>query len=521
MATAAYALELEKVLQDDLTCGICLDFFNNPVLIIKCSHTFCKECISRHYKRSRANPFCPKCRGELHPNILVENRSLANIVGSFQQVKTQRSKRQKENGLEFWRDYQEASGSQDLKLSVDFGLHQLKDVVKIAEIPQQIEAAIEAATAWSRDSITMKDSVSQIKNSLREGFSVMRKYISHQEEAVLNFVDKEYTAAQQRMNLISEQLSARTHELLELQNNSEELMKTTSLDQEIHTGSLIEVDKAKHDVQKIYSMIQTVEEFKRQLGMSVLEKYPIQLLQEPSPGTNSVKEIHTNAAEGGTASSISSSKSQESLDQRSLQETSSCSSAVSPASDSPVPMIRSQYSQWASSVTFDLERLNHRLELSENKRKVIVSHSPLENDHSPKKFRKSQVLASQGFSEGCHYWEVNTRDCLGWAVGVARAEIDSSDKLGRNELSWCIEWSGNRLSAWHRNKETPISKEKPLLVGVFLDIPKKHLHFHSLTGKETNLHCFNINVANPVYPAFWIYGMDVGGSLTIRDVKRS
>uniref|UniRef100_A0A8D0DIQ8 E3 ubiquitin-protein ligase RNF135 n=1 Tax=Salvator merianae TaxID=96440 RepID=A0A8D0DIQ8_SALMN len=502
---------------EDLQCSICLGLLRSPATLL-CGHSFCGACIGRweEAKAKCRGRGCPNCGRGLPKRLPERNVLLETLLQLYRRAAAAPT----EGGLGEGHGLL-APDESEVPCAAAAKGGGVQDVVKIAEIPQQIEAAIEAATAWSRDSITMKDSVSQIKNSLREGFSVMRKYISHQEEAVLNFVDKEYTAAQQRMNLISEQLSARTHELLELQNNSEELMKTTSLDQEIHTGSLIEVDKAKHDVQKIYSMIQTVEEFKRQLGMSVLEKYPIQLLQEPSPGTNSVKEIHTNAAEGGTASSISSSKSQESLDQRSLQETSSCSSAVSPASDSPVPMIRSQYSQWASSVTFDLERLNHRLELSENKRKVIVSHSPLENDHSPKKFRKSQVLASQGFSEGCHYWEVNTRDCLGWAVGVARAEIDSSDKLGRNELSWCIEWSGNRLSAWHRNKETPISKEKPLLVGVFLDIPKKHLHFHSLTGKETNLHCFNINVANPVYPAFWIYGMDVGGSLTIRDVKRS
>lgn len=174
-----------------------------------------------------------------------------------------------------------------------------------------------------------------------------------------------------------------------------------------------------------------------------------------------------------------------------------------------------------SIVTFDDERVGFRLELTGNKRKVRVSRVRKEYEPSTKRFRSSQVLGSPGFSEGCHYWEINTKESSHWAIGVASGDIGRSDRLGRNELSWCIEYNGQRISAWHNSQETNIDEDRPLRVGVFLDFPTKSLSFYSLTDKETCLHKFEINATNPVYPAFWILGFKVGESLTINDINRN
>ncbi|XP_061471342.1 E3 ubiquitin-protein ligase RNF135 isoform X4 [Rhineura floridana] len=443
-------LDLGTNLQDELTCCLCLDFFNNPVLIIQCSHSFCKGCISQHCKEMGYKASCPKCRGELHPNNLVNNRSLANIVEIFQQMKnTPRTwERVPENcqGLlgPFWRDH-EVSGSQDLKLSVGLFPHTLKDVVKISEISKQTELALEAIS-------TCKKKSSEMKN--------------------------------------------------------------TSLEQEVYIGDPITVNEVVLGVQ-ISSILYAVEEFKKHLEKSVLGKYQRQPPQKPSSGASNmsyyVNEIHTDVAEDETPSTSNS---------YSRQETSSCSSAMSSAGDSPVSTISTQFSQWASNVTFDHKRAHKRLEITKDKRKVIVTSHPFDYEHSPKRFCISQVMGSQGFSEGRHYWEVSTKDSTGWAIGVATEDIGGNDQLGRTELSWCIEWSNKQLLAWYRNQETQISEEKPLEVGVFLDIPNKRLSFYSLTGKETFLYHFEINVVSPLYPAFWIYGMVTDNSLTLNNIKK-
>lgn len=174
----------------------------------------------------------------------------------------------------------------------------------------------------------------------------------------------------------------------------------------------------------------------------------------------------------------------------------------------------------ATDVIFDLERINSNLELTNDKKRVTVSPYPCEYECSPKRFRISQVMGSPGFSEGCHYWEVSTKNSSGWAIGVTSGEIGSHDQLGRTELSWCIEWT-DKLSAWHKGQETKISKEKPLSVGTFLNIPENCVSFYSGSDKEICLHRFEIKTDKPIYPAFWIYGGHEGEFLTIYNIKRS
>lgn len=173
-------------------------------------------------------------------------------------------------------------------------------------------------------------------------------------------------------------------------------------------------------------------------------------------------------------------------------------------------------------MTFDPTRVHKRLALTAQNRRVMVSSHLTSYEQSPKRFCISQVMCSQGFSTGCHYWEVITKDSDGWAVGVAHEMIGKRDKLGRTEHSWCVEWLGakKQLSAWHKDQETLLHKDKPLKVGVFLEVQKKTVSFYSITDKEMLLHTFEISTSNPLYPAFWLYSLERNGSLTISQPNR-
>lgn len=119
-------------LQDELTCCLCLEYFKQPVTVKKCSHSFCKECITRHCKKKGTRASCPTCRQDFCQNSLMENRSLANITEIVQQIKESSRAwgRESENCQElrelFCRGDQEANRSQNLKLSAGCLLSQLK-----------------------------------------------------------------------------------------------------------------------------------------------------------------------------------------------------------------------------------------------------------------------------------------------------------------------------------------------------------------------------------------------------------
>ncbi|XP_032066231.1 E3 ubiquitin-protein ligase TRIM11-like isoform X3 [Thamnophis elegans] len=73
-------------LVEEATCPICLDFFQDPVLIPRCGHNFCRVCLTRCWGSSESEASCPQCRQTFVPCSVLSNRQLermAEIAGRF------------------------------------------------------------------------------------------------------------------------------------------------------------------------------------------------------------------------------------------------------------------------------------------------------------------------------------------------------------------------------------------------------------------------------------------------------
>ncbi|XP_063031926.1 E3 ubiquitin-protein ligase RNF135 isoform X1 [Melospiza melodia melodia] len=460
----AAVLELEGL---ELQCSCCLQLFEEPVRLPGCGHSFCRDCILL-YCAGRPSARCPLCRSPFEPQQLRPNRELAALLSLIPRELKEELDAQEEPG---------AHGAAACNGLSSAGRARGEKEEEIWESSKQREITAESIHLLRKDLNKTKEYTSQIKSQIIKDFCCMKEYVERQERNTLMFIEQQQKAAQQK-------IEETIHQLTDIKAQTRD-----SCEGQRHEGSPLTINKITLD-EKLNVVKRAVEDLKRKLEILLLENYAQHLPPVHLPDSD--------------------------------QEPSVSSSPPESAAESPEPAISSQFSQWAEDVTFDPTRVHERLALTAQNRRVMVSSHLASYQPSPKRFCISQVMCSQGFSTGCHYWEVITKDSDGWAVGVAHEMIGKRDKLGRTEHSWCVEWLGpkKQLSAWHKNQETLLHKDKPLKVGVFLELQKKTVSFYSIADKEMLLHTFEISTSDPLYPAFWLYTLERNGSLTISQPNR-
>ena len=74
------------MLQEDLTCPVCLEVYRNPHLL-SCGHNFCKACLDNVKCHAEEGRFrCPECRRRHRCNAPVQkNLKLASISDNYRQ----------------------------------------------------------------------------------------------------------------------------------------------------------------------------------------------------------------------------------------------------------------------------------------------------------------------------------------------------------------------------------------------------------------------------------------------------
>ncbi|KAM6939596.1 E3 ubiquitin/ISG15 ligase TRIM25-like [Xenentodon cancila] len=170
---------------------------------------------------------------------------------------------------------------------------------------------------------------------------------------------------------------------------------------------------------------------------------------------------------------------------------------------------RSELLKFGTVLTFDPRTAHKRITLTEDFTKASVSDEYTDYADCPQRFAVcSQVLAIKGFSRGRHYWEVRMSSNNFVGIGLAYNSIDRkgpSSRLGRNALSWCIEWFNVKLSAWHNSTEVVLDNPDPRRVGVLLDCEEGKVTFFNVADRAYPFYSFPFSFAEAVYPAFWIF----------------
>jgi len=74
--------ELQHVLVRHYECPICMETLYNAVILPKCGHSFCKECIDRLQTVSgKVSNLCPVCRAPFH--AAIRNRDADTVIAEL------------------------------------------------------------------------------------------------------------------------------------------------------------------------------------------------------------------------------------------------------------------------------------------------------------------------------------------------------------------------------------------------------------------------------------------------------
>ncbi|XP_075911030.1 zinc-binding protein A33-like isoform X2 [Petromyzon marinus] len=182
---------------------------------------------------------------------------------------------------------------------------------------------------------------------------------------------------------------------------------------------------------------------------------------------------------------------------------------------------------YGRSPTVDPNSAHNKLQISSDLRTVTRIAVSLGRPDHPHRFDAwPQVLCSESFSSGQHYWEVDVGGAAGGCeVGVAYGTIARKGggkecELGRNDSSWVLYKNNDSCSVRYGGVATsvPVS-DPPWRVGCHLHWEAGLLSFYRADSMEL-LHSFHHSFSQPLYPALSVYGVD-GNSVRILDLSRA
>uniref|UniRef100_W5MRJ6 B30.2/SPRY domain-containing protein n=1 Tax=Lepisosteus oculatus TaxID=7918 RepID=W5MRJ6_LEPOC len=169
-----------------------------------------------------------------------------------------------------------------------------------------------------------------------------------------------------------------------------------------------------------------------------------------------------------------------------------------------------EFSQRSNAVDlmFDENTAHKNLQVSEDKKQVSNVSSPQKARNTDEWFDiRPYVLATNTFSSGQHYWEVEVQGMANWCVGVVydhRTCKGSEAALGLDKNSWGLQMFDGEFLAMHNGESILLEKWNVCYrVGIFLDYKNGYLTFFCI-NKAQPMHTFRAKFKKPLRPAFGI-----------------
>ncbi|NWT21374.1 A33 protein, partial [Vireo altiloquus] len=431
----------DRSLREELTCAICCELFSEPVML-DCMHHFCKGCIQEYWERCAQVPSCPQCRRKFPSRAFRTHYLLSGLVEKVRRCGSEEHQ-QKMQVSGFCQAGEKGTGAKGALCS-----HQpvLPQAVLPLNRPSHPVHLLVCLSCWTH---------------------------------LLPFLSAQKVSGELNFKIRAE--FARLHQILE----------------EVERAVLAELgEKEEQSLARLHRHVGQLEE-----GMAVLQSNIEHVKQTLSKMEDvSLLEVRCLAGPGRRMRDVSGS---EIGDGRVLNDSTRLYmevvlTAIS-VDELPNPLPS------PAPLTFDPESAHPNLVFSRDLTAVTERNRAQPVPISPRRFRQCvNVLGSQAFDSGQHYWEVWVGSKTKWDLGVAAETVDRAAKvkLCPENGYWTLRLR-NRTEYWATAtpwvRLTP--RQPPRKVGVFLDCQEGTVTFFD-AGDMSHLFTFHQVSAQRYCPFF-------------------
>ncbi|XP_041419772.1 butyrophilin subfamily 3 member A3 [Xenopus laevis] len=168
------------------------------------------------------------------------------------------------------------------------------------------------------------------------------------------------------------------------------------------------------------------------------------------------------------------------------------------------------YGQEATEMFLDMNTAGQLVDIAGDNDTVAYIGTEQGHPEVPQRFKDHpQVLSTNSFSSGRHYWNIEVTMTGDWGVGVAYPSIareGAESLLGNNNKSWVLYKTDDEYSVRHDSQHA-ILPNAPLSEGIkiSLDYEAGRLSFYELSEPIRHLHTFTASFTEPLHAAYWVW----------------
>nr|XP_015198683.1 PREDICTED: zinc-binding protein A33-like [Lepisosteus oculatus] len=451
--------QMEK-LRRDLSCPVCSDLLKAPVLL-ECGHHFCRECIRSRWEGPEESARCPLCGRTAAHKVAQDAPLLGSIVGRVRELAAKRdaaAKRKRESYCALHDERLELFCQEDgeaicfvcacsqrhrshAKTALDCALRQYTE--KAQALWQLLQTELKEAVQCQCDTEQRIASLQEDQRLIREKmdaeFAQIRRLLDQEEEA----------------------LRARLREDEELKRSELERSRVQA-QQEV-----MRLEEAARDVQGKRALCDSPAAVKEVKALLNRNDWTFKKPLNSSLGL--LAEEH-----------------------------------VGPLQYKVWMRVKELISPGLHPVTLDPDTAHPCLLLSDGN--TSVRSAGVKTDvpaHPDRCEHYLDVLGSQGFDSGRHYWEVWVDGKTQWELGVIGASVDRKGlyKTALPRKVWTLRWNSGSYEACNQTVVQLCVKTRLCKVGVYLDYDEGKLVFYNAEGM-TLLYAFSNHFQETIYPLF-------------------